>query len=150
MKISIGQKSVSKEDSSNEFNVRISRTREEIKELRLIWKEWQRDRNVDFNFYFCVIDSSRGTLQPHVILLIKNGIPQAMLVGRIERQRITSRLGYMTIFSSEATVLAIIYGGILGDVASNNARILFRELMNCLKRVEAFEPLSARLMMTYM
>jgi len=50
--------------------------------------------------------------------------PEAMLAGRIVNERIAFKAGYKTIFSVRARLLSIAYGGLLGNLSSENSAAL--------------------------
>jgi CelD/BcsL family acetyltransferase involved in cellulose biosynthesis len=71
------------------------------------------------------------------MLLSQDGQPKAMLIGRVEETNLQMRLGYKTVFSPEVRLIAVVYGGFLGEQSCDMANAFISELMECLGRGEA-------------
>ena len=71
------------------------------------------------------------------MLLTKNGVVEAIVVGRIEEQRIVCNIGYKTLYKPKARVLYVEYGGILGNHSYANLCIILSEITSSLKKGEA-------------
>jgi len=116
---------------------RILRTVPEIEEIRGAWTQLLRHPNADIDLFLSEISSRPQILRPHVILLNRLGIPETILVGRLEIGRMDFRIGYASLLSRQARTLTFIHGGLLGNCSSNTSDILVQEVMNCLRRGEA-------------
>ena len=117
--------------------IRIARSREEIETLRQAWTAWPTHRDSDIDFYLMIIQSYAEVLRPHVIGLYRNGRPDAILVGRLERKQVTFRVGYFRAFRPWAHCLTFVYGALHGSASSENTEILVREVMKNLKQGDA-------------
>jgi Acetyltransferase (GNAT) domain len=133
----IVDESVKSIHSEVEVAVKVARTREEVLALRPIWEKLQAHPNTDLDFYLEAIDSLGGVLRPHVLLLKREGIPQSILVGRIDDVWLESRIGYKVIHRSRIRRLTILHGGLLGDFRFSNATALMQTLVSELTCGEA-------------
>ncbi|MFZ0300335.1 MAG: GNAT family N-acetyltransferase [Candidatus Sulfotelmatobacter sp.] len=119
------------------FSVSVIRSYQEVEQLRQTWAGWQRHPNADIDFYLLVCRSRPEILRPHVIVLYREGRPEAMLVGRLVKGTIDLSVGYGKMLKVPARLLTIVYGGLLGDLSSENCKILVTELSYALRRDEA-------------
>ena len=81
-----------------------------------------------------IVDSYREVLQPYVIVLYKDGEPESMLIGRLERKRLTFRLGYIAVARPQVRCLTFVYGAVRGNDSQENIDSLVREVIAGLKR----------------
>ncbi len=112
---------------------------EEVEAVRGIWEQMQRNErvpaiNADVDRYLAVLESMKDTVRPCIILLYEDDSPKAMVIGRIEGRRVTSRLGYTTILNPSMSCLSVVYGGILGRPSEQTSAKLLLEIMGILKR----------------
>lgn len=117
--------------------IRIARSLPEIEALREPWMTWPSHRDSDIDFYLMIVQSYPEVLRPHVIALYRNGKPEAILVGRLERKRLAFGVGYLRAFQPWARCFTFVYGAIHGDASPENTKILLGEVMNSLGRDEA-------------
>ena len=109
----------------------------EVERLREYWSRWQWHSNADIDFYQDIVRSWQARCGPHILVLYKNGLPDAILVGRAENTKIECKIGYKTLCNIKARQLTFIYGGQLGNFSSENCTTLFKEIMESLRRKEA-------------
>jgi hypothetical protein len=122
----------------DKWEIIVAKSIEDIEAVRDIWVQMQGAEslpalNSDIDHYLSVVESLKQAAQPYVIVLYYQGNPKAMVIGRIERQRITCRVGYTTIFKPSLRCLSVVYGGILGKPSDQISARLVHELMNTLK-----------------
>jgi hypothetical protein len=122
---------------SEKVEVRIARTVPEVEALRGPWTTWGGHRDSDIDFVLMIIESYPEALRPHVIALYRNGQPDAILIGRLERKRLSFKIGYLNIFRPMARCLTFVYGAFRGNQSRDNAEKLVGEVLECLKRDEA-------------
>lgn len=127
----------SERGSTSGYSIRAARSVGDLSELRSVWEEMQRHHEVDLDFYLMILGSRINILRPHVIVLYRGGLPEAMLIGRIEQRPLTFRLGYRTVFRAEARFLTVLYGGRLGRESAAYDEAFVAELISCLRRGEA-------------
>jgi hypothetical protein len=123
----------------NKWEVIVAKSFEEVEAVREIWVQMQQGEslpalNADIDHYLSVVESRKEVVQPYVIVLYYDGNPKAMVIGRIERQRITCRVGYTTILNPSLRCLSVVYGGILGQPSDQISSRLVQELIDTLKR----------------
>ena len=124
---------------SNEWEIVIAKNFEEVEDVRDIWIQMQRGEsmpslNTDIDRYLSVVESLKETVQPYVIVFYYDSDPKAIVVGRIEKRRITCRVGYATILKPSLRCLTVVYGGILGKPSDRTSAKLLQELNNTLKQ----------------
>lgn len=122
---------------SDQIQHRVVRSLAEIEDIRGIWMSWQCHPNSDIDFYLAILGSRPEILQPHIIVVYREGRPDAMLIGRIQHAAIDLKIGYKSFFRTQVRQLNFIYGGLLGNASSDNARLLVNEVNNSLRRGEA-------------
>jgi len=128
----------SDEKTCDEWEIKVAKSLEEIEVVRDIWERMQRNEsmpvlNADIDHYLSVVESLEE-VQPYVIVFYYDSNPKAMLIGRIERRRITCRVGYTTIFKPSLRCLSVVYGGILGKPSDQTSAKLLHELTKTLKQ----------------
>ncbi len=124
------------ENISSGYSVRIARSVEEVEEMRPVWEKMQCSNNTDIDIYLNdlkFIDNS----QPYVILLFFNGLPQAMMVGRLVKRSMDFKIGYKTLYKPRVSLLSIVYTGIVGEQSYTNSEAIIAEIINALNKGEA-------------
>lgn len=119
------------------ITTQVLRTIPELQRLRHVWEEWQRHPNSDFDFYCTVLSSTPAILRPHVIVLYRDGTPDAMLVGRVETRRMEFRIGYGNLLRPQARTLTVVHGGLLGNSSAGNCALFVKEILVALRQGEA-------------
>src|SRR5580700_4035265 len=78
-----------------EFQVRVLRSFPEVEQIRDAWSAWKTHRDSDIDVCLQFVWVREEVVRPHVIVIHRNGHPEAMLVGRLERFRTTPKIGYV-------------------------------------------------------
>ncbi len=117
--------------------VEVLRSPPEIEKLRSLWTAWPGHRDSDIDFYLTSLRSSPDVVRPHVMVLCREGRPDAMLVGRIERSRVEFTLGYFNYFRPRVCLLTFSSGALRGNASTENCRLLIDETRKALRRGEA-------------
>jgi hypothetical protein len=129
---------VAEETAGGGFTVRIARTFEELESLRDAWESLQGSAiTTDPEYYATVIRTDPRFLAPYVVLLERDGTPEAMLIGRIADLPIACRFGYKAVMRPRLRALMVVYGGVLGSRAEEHAELLVDQLRDALDRGEA-------------
>lgn len=123
--------------NSDRPTVRIAKSIAEVEESRQVWTSWHCHPSSDIDFYLTKIRESGLTLRPHVIVVCRNGSPDCMIVGRLDRMRMSLQIGYMRCFLPEARVLSFVRAGFLGKQSPENYELVVREIVGALQRGEA-------------
>ncbi len=119
------------------ITVRVARSREEVEAIREIWSSWNSDRDNDIDYCLEYNWLSGDFIRPHVIVIYRNGCPDAMLVGRLERAPIDAKIGFLQIPGMRVRRLTFASGGFLGDCSPENCEELVKSIIEALKRKEA-------------
>ncbi len=123
-------------DIGSACSVNVLRTLPELEGIRAIWESFPGGRDSDPSVYLTVLRSRPQVLRPHVIVVYRNGQPDAMLVGRLEHIRLDFKVGYLH-FRPTAKVLYFVHGGLRGDPSFENCALLVREICRSLSLGEA-------------
>lgn len=110
---------------------------EEIEAIRPVWKQMHGQEpypvpNADIDRYLSVIKTGDDDVHPHIMVMKCDGLPAAIIIGRIEKRRLDFKLGYKTFFSPTLKCLSIVYGGIIGRPPAELCEALIGEIMNLL------------------
>jgi len=120
------------------YTVRVARSERELEELRPAWLELQGSFvTTDPDYYLTVVRADPRIRRPHVVLFEREGRPELMIVGRIEDLPLPCRLGYKVVYKPTVRALTVVYGGFLGRVGEEEARLLVDELLAALAGGEA-------------
>lgn len=113
------------------------RSIEELAQIRKYWEAWDGHRDSDIDIYTTVVLTNPETIRPHVLVLYRNGVPDAILAGRIDVTQINNMLlGYLR-FTPRARQFYMVYGGLRGNINRTNVELFIREIWDVLKRGEA-------------
>lgn len=118
-------------------SVQVLRSVEEVEQIRGLWTSWQSHPNSDMEGYLARLRSTPEFLRPYILVLHRNGSPDAMMIGRIDRRRIDLKVGYWSVWNPQVRVLSVLYRGLLGNEDSGNCKVMIREILNSLRRGEA-------------
>src|SRR5271169_5382935 len=97
----------------NNARVKVLRAVAELETIREVWESWPGNRDSEMNSYLKFIESNRTTVRPHVVVVEREGRPDAILVGRIDRGHIGARVGYFGL-KMPARILYFVYGALRG------------------------------------
>jgi Acetyltransferase (GNAT) domain len=116
--------------------VKVFRTVPELEQIRSSWESWPGNRDSDPNIYFTILRSRPEVLRPHVMVVYRDGRPDAILVGRLERVRLNFKVGYLNC-KPTANVLYFVYGGPRGNDSFANCHLLVDDICRSLSMGEA-------------
>jgi CelD/BcsL family acetyltransferase involved in cellulose biosynthesis len=118
-------------------HVRVLRSLPELASVRDVWLSLQGDEIVADPDFFQASQLDPAVLRPHVLVLERNGSPEAMLIARIEELQLKSRVGYRTLYAPTVRSISVLNGGILGAVDEESFRELLASLRASLAAREA-------------
>lgn len=124
-------------DSGEGTRVLVAKSEEEVEVIRSVWNTWLWNPNADIDFYLQVLRSKTEIIRPHVLVLYRDSVPVAMLVGRIVQSEVEARVGYLRLFKRLARSLTFVYGGQAGDLSPENSKLLIAEVVRSLRDGEA-------------
>src|SRR5579863_8445262 len=119
------------------LTLRIVRSVPEIEELRDIWTSWQSNPSSDIDNYLSIVLARPEIQSPHVMVVYRDGSVDSILVGRMERTKISFTLGYLRLFQPKVRLLCFTHGGFLGNQSAENSEFVTREIVRCLSCGEA-------------
>ena len=134
---SVRSTAVAPEARLDRLEFRTIRSLEELETLRPVWKSWPGTRESDLDFFCSTLRSSAHRCQPHVILRMQNGRPDAIMIGRREHRKMSFKLGYLTLWERTVEVLEFVHGALRGNASEQNCADLVQQVMQSLVEGEA-------------
>jgi hypothetical protein len=119
------------------YSLLLIRNEEGVEKMRSIWGNMIPNPNADVDHYLAVVRSRGGQCRPHIIVLLKNDEPVALLICRLEKRKYEVKVGYKMIAGPAIKQLSVIHGGMLGDLSKQNQELFIDEIMSTLARREA-------------
>lgn len=123
--------------TTQKIGIRLISSLAEIEDLRALWTSWRNHPNADIDFYLTICRARTDFVRPYILVVDRNGSPEAMIIGRIEHRRLECKVGYKTVFRPKARVINFIYEGILGDLLPDASAIVVDMIMSSLRCGEA-------------
>jgi len=80
--------------------------------------------------------SNPASVRPHVVVVYRNGEPDAILVGRIDLGHIACRLGYIRL-NVPAKIMYFVYGALRGNASKENCDLIVASVLESLSQREA-------------
>lgn len=120
----------------NEASVRTLREIAELEEIRAVWESWPGNRDSQMDPFLSFLQSNPGSIRPHVLVVYRWGVPDAILVGRIDLGPFTCRLGYLHI-EPRAQMMVFVYGALRGNPSRENCDLMLSEILRSLSQGEA-------------
>jgi hypothetical protein len=117
--------------------VRVARTIAEIEAIRGAWCAWNSSRDTDIDFCLEFVWSLEAFERPHVMVLYRDGHPEAMLLGRIDRTKIAPKIGYLQLPGMRTRLLVFPSDGFLGNASPENSEVFVRCILDALRQGEA-------------
>ena len=121
------------DEASEQLSTQIADSLAAVEALRPIWMQWTQNLNTDLDYYLDILNSDSTILHPYVITVYQRGIPQAMLVGRIRKCRVSTVVSSVHIRGPKAKVLEVIAGGRMGRRSVAIDKLLALRLRNALR-----------------
>ncbi len=118
---------------SDDLKIVVADRYEQLELYRPFWESHQWHPNTDLDAYVEWCQSQPDVLGPCVLILERDGSPEAMVLGRIGEQQFRCRLGYLTIGLGQVRQLSILHGGVLNCASPDLAALVFSELVHLLK-----------------
>lgn len=106
----------------------------ELETVRDFWSCHVVYPTADFELFLHICQSRKDVIEPYVLAIKNNDQVVALLIGRIEFNRRTLRLGYLKTKGPALRCLTFIHGGNLGDWGLDNTSQTLREILYFLKR----------------
>jgi hypothetical protein len=116
--------------------LQIAETVEQVAAIRDVWVSMQSHPDADFDFYLTLLNTRSEILRPHVVTLNENGSPISILIGRVEKVRLTVGMGYRKLSLPSVRCLTLI-GTALGDLSDTHLSALINSVATALKNKDA-------------
>jgi hypothetical protein len=114
------------------YRITVARDPEGVEAMRDAWSALPVvNPAADLDYHLAMIANTPGVERPHVVLLERDGAPEALAVGRLEDVRLPAKLGYATVFHPRVRSLTVSQGGLVG-VSPANVRPLLSALVDTL------------------
>jgi CelD/BcsL family acetyltransferase involved in cellulose biosynthesis len=113
--------------------ITVARTLGEVESLREAWSALPVESpTADLDYHLTMIAHTPEVVRPHVVLLERDGAPLGLAVGRLERARLTAKLGYATVLQPRVLSLTVSQGGLV-DADGEHAEPLLAALVAALR-----------------
>lgn len=122
---------------SDQINLRVIRNFSEMEKIRGIWSSWRGHRDADIDVHATVLLSAGNSTEPYILLLERNGCPDALLVGARCCTEFSSRIGYVKLSTPSVRLLSFVNGAFLGNQAPENAEVMVSKILGSLREGEA-------------
>ena len=119
------------------YDIRVIKSLEEIEDIRNFWETHQYYPDVDIDFYIAFCRANKENVSPHITVLMKQGRPDAIMIGRVDHTDFNFRFGYKVLLGVKVHTLNILYGGIIGNLTNENYDALLEEVMTSLSKGDA-------------
>jgi hypothetical protein len=117
-------------------SVKVLRTLPELDTIRREWQSWPGNRDSEMESYLTLVRTNPETLRPHLLVVYREGRPDAILVGRIDKGQIRCRLGYFEM-GLGARIMRFGNGALRGNPSEENSELLVKEILLSLSQGEA-------------
>lgn len=121
---------------TDEVSIKILRSFSELQIIREVWESWPGNRDSEMESYLTFLQSHPGIECPHVLVVYRGGVPDCILVGRIERGQVLCRVGYLQM-SFSARIMCFVYGALRGKSSQENGDLMVEEILRSLSQGEA-------------
>jgi hypothetical protein len=82
----------------------------------------------DPDYVLWSLDGEAQVLRPHILAVDRDGRTDAILVARLSRSRLPSKLGYATVYAPVVRALSVVHDGLLGERDCGVAEAVLDEL----------------------
>ena len=117
-------------------SVKVLRTLPELETIRHEWESWPGNRDSEMETYLMCLQFIPGTVRPHVVVVERDGKPDAILVGRIDLGHVSCHLGYWRV-NLPARILCFVYGALRGNPSPENCDLIVSSVLQSLSDREA-------------
>lgn len=128
---------MNKIDSTANENYRVESftSIEQLKSLRKFWELSQYYPSADFDFFSLIVQVRNNVMSPCVLILFRNNEPIALLAGRIQKEYIAIRFGYIRLIKIPVRQLIFVSGGFMGERNDANLTRLLRFMKDLLRNM---------------
>jgi hypothetical protein len=120
-------------EAAGKYSVQVATTLEAVEALRPTWRKWAHSLDTDIDYFLFDMAHDPESLHPFVITVYNEGVPQAMLVGKVKNRKASSIVSFVNISGPRARVLEIKKGGRMGRPSAAIDNLLALELLSASK-----------------
>jgi CelD/BcsL family acetyltransferase involved in cellulose biosynthesis len=118
--------------------VSVARTAEQVESLRAAWTSMLGDSvQTDIDYFLWSLREEPQVVRPHVLVVERDGRPDAIVAARLLHTRLPCKLGYSTIYAPAVRAICVLHDGLLGSTDPVTTAAVLDELLAGLKRREA-------------
>jgi len=117
-------------------SVAVLRSVKEIDTIRSYWSSTMGTRDSDLDI-FLTLQRSPEVVRPHVVVMYRNGLPTALLGGRVVRTRLPFRVGFLKIAEPLVKMIVFPYGALRGSGSVESCNLLVSEVLKSLSQGDA-------------
>ena len=121
---------------SKGWSASVARNVAGVENLRPLWNRWPHSLETDLGYYLHGLRNGARALAPWVVTVFLDGAPQAMLVGTVRREKVSTVVSFVRISGPDARVLEIAKNGRLGARSAAIDRVLVLELQKAIENGE--------------
>jgi hypothetical protein len=89
---------------------------------------WSHNLDTDLDYYLHDVNNDPTILSPYVVTVYQGGVPQALLVGQVRRQKMSTVVSFVNVRGPKVRVLEIVNGGRMGKQSVAIDRLLASQL----------------------
>jgi len=116
--------------------VHVARSVAEVEALRPVWESLAFDHlDADIDTFLTGVETIPQALRPHVAVMMRDGVPEAILAARFEDRELPARFGYATLYRPRLRCVTVVAGGAGGAASAIPA--LVDEVFQALRDREA-------------
>jgi Acetyltransferase (GNAT) domain len=116
-------------EAAGRYSVQVATTLDAVEALRPIWRKWSHSLDTDIDYFLFDMTHDPESLHPYVVTVYNDGVPQAMLVGKVKNRKASSIVSFVNISGPRARVLEIKKGGRMGRPSAAIDNLLALELL---------------------
>jgi Acetyltransferase (GNAT) domain len=124
------------ESASDNFSLQVATTLQAVEKLRPIWKRWSHNLDTDLDYFLQNIKNDSTVLHPFVITVYEGGAAQAMLVGQVRKQKVSTVVSFVNVRGPTVTVLEMVNGGRMGKQSATIDRLLALQVRAAVRKAD--------------
>jgi GNAT acetyltransferase-like protein len=118
------------------LSLQVATSLQAVEDLKPIWKRWSHNLDTDHDYYLHNLKSDSTILSPYVVTVYQGQTAQAMLVGQVRKQRMSTVVSFVNIRGPKVKVLEIVNGGRMGEQSAAIDRLLALHLCSATRTAD--------------
>jgi len=107
--------------------------REDIERIITFWRDNAYALDSDPDFFLKILDIRENIISPFLIYITENNKPISLLVARLERKKLSAKIGYFKLLSVGVRSINVNYGGFIGVDTPTTRNIMIKTLLKNLE-----------------